>query len=82
MAQMQNFIGSHVREVMPPQAPSRDLYAEFAPNRFSLNDLGYLAGVNPLELWLVAYLHDHPTRRGRRSSLRASINDSRRMRGS
>ena len=36
------------------------MYAQFAPNRFSLNDRGYLAGVNPLELWLVAYLYHHP----------------------
>jgi membrane peptidoglycan carboxypeptidase len=36
------------------------MYSQFAPNRFSLNDLGYLAGVNPLELWLVAYLSHHP----------------------
>ena len=59
VAQMQNFIASRVREVMPPHTVA-ELYSEFAPNRFSLNDLGYLAGVNPLELWLVAYRYDHP----------------------
>jgi membrane peptidoglycan carboxypeptidase len=36
------------------------LYAKYAPDRFSLNDRGYLAGVHPLELWLVAYLQTHP----------------------
>jgi len=36
------------------------LFAKYGPDRFSLPDRGYLAGVHPLELWLVAYLHDHP----------------------
>ena len=37
-----------------------ELYANYAPGLLSLNDQGYLAGVNPLELWLVAYLKAHP----------------------
>lgn len=37
-----------------------NLYASYAPDRFSLSDRGYLAGVHPLELWLVAYLYEHP----------------------
>ena len=37
-----------------------DLYREYEVERFSLEDRGYLAGVHPLELWLVAYLQDHP----------------------
>lgn len=36
------------------------LYRTYDPARFSLNDLGFLAGVHPLELWLVAYLQTHP----------------------
>ena len=59
VAQMQDFIARYVHEV-PPASAVRELYAQFAPNRFSLNDLGYLAGVNPLELWLVTYLSHHP----------------------
>jgi membrane peptidoglycan carboxypeptidase len=59
LAQMHDFIASRVGEVTPAH-PVAELYSQFAPNRFSLNDLGYLAGVNPLELWLVAYLYDHP----------------------
>lgn len=38
----------------------RDLYERFAIERYSLPDRGYLAGVHPLELWLVGFLHDHP----------------------
>jgi membrane peptidoglycan carboxypeptidase len=58
-AQMQSFIALHVPEA-PPASAAEELYSQFAPNRFSLNDLGYIAGVNPLELWLVTYLYHHP----------------------
>jgi membrane peptidoglycan carboxypeptidase len=58
-AQMRSFIARHAREVLPAGTDG-ELYSQFAPDRFSLNDLGYLAGVNPLELWLVAYLYHHP----------------------
>jgi membrane peptidoglycan carboxypeptidase len=37
-----------------------DLYREYDVERFSLEDRGYLAGIHPLELWLVTYLRDHP----------------------
>ena len=30
------------------------------PERLSLSDQGYVAGVHPLELWLLRYLTDHP----------------------
>ncbi|XLM21957.1 glycosyl transferase family 51, partial [Chromobacterium piscinae] len=36
------------------------LYDELGPDRFNLADRGYLAGIHPLELWMVAYLHGHP----------------------
>ena len=36
------------------------LYQRYGPGRFSLNDLGYLARVHPLELWLVGYLQKNP----------------------
>lgn len=36
------------------------LYTKYGVDRFSLNDRGYLVGVHPLELWLVAYLRAHP----------------------
>ncbi|HYG89394.1 MAG TPA: transglycosylase domain-containing protein [Azospirillum sp.] len=36
------------------------LYSKYGPDKFPLNDLGYLARVHPLELWLVAYLQKHP----------------------
>jgi hypothetical protein len=37
-----------------------ELYREYSPDRWSLADRGYLAGVHPLDLWLVADLVAHP----------------------
>jgi membrane peptidoglycan carboxypeptidase len=37
-----------------------DLWREYGPGRFSLQDRGYIAGIHPLELWLVTYLQEHP----------------------
>ncbi len=59
VALMHGFLARHVREAVPASTTA-EMYAQFAPNRFSLNERGYLAGVNPLELWLVAYLYHHP----------------------
>lgn len=36
------------------------LYGKADPARFDLNDRGYLVKRHPLELWLVAFLQDHP----------------------
>lgn len=36
------------------------LYTDYAADRYSLSDRGYIAGINPLELWLVAYLQANP----------------------
>ncbi len=36
------------------------LYDEFAAGKLSLNDIGYIAGVNPIEIWLVSYMQEHP----------------------
>lgn len=36
------------------------LYDQFPKDAFDLADRGYLAGLHPLELWLVEFLHQHP----------------------
>ena len=36
------------------------LYDTYSPTRYGLADQGYLAGVHPLELWLVNYLERQP----------------------
>jgi membrane peptidoglycan carboxypeptidase len=35
------------------------MYDQYAIDKWNLADRGYLAAVHPLELWLVAYLHQH-----------------------
>jgi membrane peptidoglycan carboxypeptidase len=35
------------------------LYRSYAPGKFGLNDRAYLAGIHPLELWLLAYRQAH-----------------------
>ncbi|HTO69801.1 MAG TPA: transglycosylase domain-containing protein [Myxococcota bacterium] len=47
------------------------LYDTYSPAKFSLADQGYLAGVHPLELWLVEYLMHQPD-----ATLRAVIDAS------
>ncbi|MFX8751219.1 hypothetical protein ABTM25_19535, partial [Acinetobacter baumannii] len=34
----------------------QQLFSSYGPDKFDLQDRGYLAGVHPLELWLLAYL--------------------------
>jgi membrane peptidoglycan carboxypeptidase len=43
-----------------PDRSINELYEKYAPQNFSLQDRGYIARVHPLELWLVAYLLQHP----------------------
>lgn len=38
----------------------KDLYQQFDPQKLSLPDRGYMAGVHPLELWLVGFLQSNP----------------------
>jgi len=54
------FIRQQYRGKQPDAASLQSLYQQFAPGRFSLTDQGYVAGVHPLELWLVGYLQQKP----------------------
>jgi membrane peptidoglycan carboxypeptidase len=47
------------------------LYETYGPDKFNLSDRGYIAQIHPLELWLVAYLRNHPG-----ADLKAIINAS------
>jgi membrane peptidoglycan carboxypeptidase len=54
------FLAQHLPGArLSPQTIER-LYTQYAPQRFDLADRGYLARVHPLELWLAAYLRQHP----------------------
>jgi membrane peptidoglycan carboxypeptidase len=56
------------RDLLATRLPGRaltdaavaDLYDRADPHITPLTDRGYVAGVHPLELWLVAYLRRHP----------------------
>jgi membrane peptidoglycan carboxypeptidase len=37
-----------------------ELYHRYGPETYNLSDQGYIAGVHPLELWLLDYLQLHP----------------------
>ena len=50
------------------------LYGKYGPDKFPLNDLGYLARVHPLELWLVSYLQKRPDAK-RQEVLEASVQE-------
>jgi membrane peptidoglycan carboxypeptidase len=54
------FLAQHLPQAQIDDDMSWDLYRGASPDRVSLHDRGYLAGVHPLELWLVRYLQDRP----------------------
>lgn len=59
-AEMREFISRRLPGVELDARTLDSLYRSYDPAKFNLNDRGYLAGIHPLELWLVAYLQDHP----------------------
>jgi len=54
------FLKAHLPSPMPDAEMVEQLYRMYARDKFNLTDRGFLAGVHPLELWLVEYLRDHP----------------------
>jgi membrane peptidoglycan carboxypeptidase len=54
------FLSRHLPQAAIDDDELWDLYRGASPTRVSLRDRGYLAGIHPLELWLVRYLTDHP----------------------
>ena len=59
-AAFSDFLAAHLRYHGLSEDELWDLYRDCAPGRLSRADQAYLAGVNPLALWLVGYLKDHP----------------------
>jgi membrane peptidoglycan carboxypeptidase len=43
-----------------PDKRIMELYHRYGPQAYNLPDQGYIAGVHPLELWLLSYLRQHP----------------------
>ncbi|MDA8141875.1 MAG: transglycosylase domain-containing protein [Desulfobacteraceae bacterium] len=42
------------------QAAIANMYSSNAPEKYSIQDVGYVVGLHPLELWLAGYLRHHP----------------------
>jgi len=61
LAQFETQVKDHLPDGIDPTEPKlAQLYEQYASENLSLADRGYVAGVHPLELWLVGYLQDHP----------------------
>ncbi len=58
VSELGRFLEHRLPRVTPEEAVA-ELYVKYGPDKFALGDRGYLAGVNPLELWLVGYLQSH-----------------------
>jgi len=60
IAELRAFLEKRLPRAKLSDADVARLYKEYAPERFSLADRGYLARIHPLELWLVGYRLEHP----------------------
>jgi membrane peptidoglycan carboxypeptidase len=54
------FMREQLGDSLYPQKALSQLRAQHQEENLNLADLGYVAGVHPLELWLVGYLRAHP----------------------
>jgi membrane peptidoglycan carboxypeptidase len=57
--ELQAFLNSTSKVSVSPDW-ARELYNSYPPERFNWNDLGYLAGVHPLELWVLRFRNETP----------------------
>ncbi len=55
-----SFMNARVHRTPLTEDRLQKLYASYETGKFSLEDRAYLAGVNPMELWLVSYLYKNP----------------------
>jgi hypothetical protein len=60
LAHLQAFLMAHLPQSDLSENELWDLFLTYSPERLNLADRGYVAGVHPLELWLVEYLQQHP----------------------
>jgi membrane peptidoglycan carboxypeptidase len=54
------FMREQLGDSLYPNKQMDRLYANYFKEHLGLADLGFVAGVHPLELWLVGYLREHP----------------------
>jgi len=59
-AEYVTFMRQHPLREELGQTRLAQLYRDYPLERYNLSDRGYIAGLNPLELWLVSYLQANP----------------------
>ncbi|MDQ3001783.1 MAG: transglycosylase domain-containing protein [Fibrobacterota bacterium] len=60
MAVFTAFMREQLGDSLYPQKQLSGLYRQYFKEHLGLADLGYVAGVHPLEMWLVGFLRSHP----------------------
>jgi membrane peptidoglycan carboxypeptidase len=60
LERLREFIASRLPAADLSNAALQVLRDKLGPDRWSLADRGYLAGMHPLELWVAAFLREHP----------------------
>jgi membrane peptidoglycan carboxypeptidase len=61
IAELRAFVSRYMPHAAIDDDALWDAYRQASVHLFSLEDRGYIAGVHPLALWLVAYLRKHPS---------------------
>ena len=72
---LSGFLARHLPNSDRSDAALQALRDKYGPGRWGLADRGYLAGVHPLELWVMAYLRQHP--KATRSAVLAASREQR-----
>jgi membrane peptidoglycan carboxypeptidase len=58
--ELRRFLMANAFETRLTEGAAADLYGRTIPEGQTLADLGYLASIHPLELWVVRYILEHP----------------------
>ncbi len=54
------FLTAHASPEAMEDVAVEELYEAYGPDAYDLQDRAYILRIDPMELWLVAYLQDHP----------------------
>jgi membrane peptidoglycan carboxypeptidase len=60
VAQLDKFLRAHLPKEIVAKEDIYSLYEKYSPEKFDLQDQGYITKIHPLELWLAGYLAKHP----------------------
>ncbi|MEC4749687.1 transglycosylase domain-containing protein [Methylomicrobium sp. Wu6] len=60
VAQLDKFLRAHLPKEIVAKEDIYSLYDKYSPEKFDLQDQGYITKIHPIELWLAGYLAEHP----------------------